>query len=306
MDDQSRWAAVVARDPAADRCFLYGVRTTKIFCRPICKARLARRANVTFFEHAQQARSAGLRPCKRCKPEMVSAMPPEDAETRVRAFIARPPSRRPATACEMARHVGLSQWHFHRVFKKVTGLTPREYYSSPLSQSNLQSEMPTPTDSTLLTEVRTSADVLTFDNMVGFGAQGFRGDTVHAACDFWYCDSLSSRSDANKSSCPLLAIMIGMSANVSNRQDDGVNQAVELPVVEYTVQETSFGRLLLAFQYGKVGLIGQAETHEELLSSMHRRFPLSQYRHIVLKETEQDSRLHSHVQFILTVLEMRL
>ena len=86
-DDDSRWAAVQSRDPAADRAFVYGVRTTKIYCRPICKARLARRSNVTFYRSPQEAQDAGFRACKRCKPELPTTMPEEDAVRKIREFV---------------------------------------------------------------------------------------------------------------------------------------------------------------------------------------------------------------------------
>src|SRR4051812_49957332 len=67
-DDESRWQAVVDRDPAADGRFCYSVRTTGVYCRPTCPARLARRENVRFHATCQEAERAGFRPCKRCKP----------------------------------------------------------------------------------------------------------------------------------------------------------------------------------------------------------------------------------------------
>src|SRR4051812_34929914 len=87
--DDSRWKAVQSRDPAADSAFIYCVRTTKIYCRPICKARLARRANVEFFRTSHEARKAGYRACKRCKPELNSSMPVEDSVKKIMELVAR-------------------------------------------------------------------------------------------------------------------------------------------------------------------------------------------------------------------------
>ncbi|KAF2222242.1 metal binding domain of Ada-domain-containing protein [Elsinoe ampelina] len=67
--DTERWAAVVGRDKTFDGAFVYCVKSTNIYCRPTCAARLARRANVHFCDTAQEAEVAGFRPCKRCKPE---------------------------------------------------------------------------------------------------------------------------------------------------------------------------------------------------------------------------------------------
>src|SRR5258708_12399657 len=76
-----RWAAVVARDPKADGRFFYSVRTTGVYCRPCCAARLARPENVRFHTTTQDAEVAGFRSCKRCKPDqptMVDHPPPKE------------------------------------------------------------------------------------------------------------------------------------------------------------------------------------------------------------------------------------
>ncbi|KAI1412618.1 hypothetical protein F5Y13DRAFT_44860 [Hypoxylon sp. FL1857] len=136
--DSSRWNAVQARDPFADGLFVYAVRTTKIYCRPVCKSRRARRANVCFFTRCQDAERAGFRPCKRCKPEVRGAMPEEAAVTRVRSLVeqnlckltmepdeqTKDDSDRTSDLAQKAR---VSKWHFHRVFKEITGMTPAEY-----------------------------------------------------------------------------------------------------------------------------------------------------------------------------------
>ncbi|CAM1504693.1 Fc.00g022840.m01.CDS01 [Cosmosporella sp. VM-42] len=130
-DDESRWQAVVTRNINADGFFVYGVKTTKIFCRPICKARLARRANVYFFENGCLATQAGFRPCKRCKPEVAGFMPEEAAVRKIRCFVMSRVNGGGGQAMmslsQMAKQTGLSKWHFHRVFKKCVGVTPTEY-----------------------------------------------------------------------------------------------------------------------------------------------------------------------------------
>ena len=67
--DAARWAAVAGRDPRADGVFYYSVRTTGVYCRPSCAARLARRENVRFHATCGDAARAGFRPCKRCRPD---------------------------------------------------------------------------------------------------------------------------------------------------------------------------------------------------------------------------------------------
>src|SRR4029077_10958099 len=82
--DEQRWAAVVRRDPAADGEFYYAVRTTGVYCRPSCAARLARHENVSFHLTRQAAERAGFRPCKRCKPDQ-AALAEQYAATVARA-----------------------------------------------------------------------------------------------------------------------------------------------------------------------------------------------------------------------------
>ena len=131
-DDDSRWAAVQSRDAIADGFFVYGVRTTKIYCRPICKARLARRANVRFYSTGNEAQNAGFRACKRCKPELDGFMPEEKAVQQIRKFVRDEAANagdgeRQMSLSQMAKKTGLSKWHFHRVFKRCVGVTPFEY-----------------------------------------------------------------------------------------------------------------------------------------------------------------------------------
>ncbi|PLN82034.1 metal binding domain of Ada-domain-containing protein [Aspergillus taichungensis] len=125
----ARWQAVVNRDTTATT-FVYAVLTTKIYCRPSCPARLARRANIQFYDTPSQAEAAGFRPCKRCKPEGLQAVNPqtrfiETACQRIRSAI-RDGSPRP-TLRELADEAALTPSHFHRVFKKMTGVTPGQY-----------------------------------------------------------------------------------------------------------------------------------------------------------------------------------
>lgn len=124
--DDPRWTAVIARDPAADGSFLYSVKTTGVYCRPSCAARLARPENVQFHRTAADAQGAGFRPCKRCKPDQAPlAVQHAALVTGLCRFIeqaGQAPSLR-----ALATRVGLSSYHVHRVFKAVTGVTPRAY-----------------------------------------------------------------------------------------------------------------------------------------------------------------------------------
>jgi AraC family transcriptional regulator, regulatory protein of adaptative response / methylated-DNA-[protein]-cysteine methyltransferase len=122
----ARWAAVVARAPKADGTFYDSVETTGVYCRPSCAARLARPEHVRFHATYTDAETAGFRPCKRCKPNQAS--PVEQHATKI-AAVCRLIEKSEATPslAQLARHAGLSPSYFHRVFKAVTGLTPKAY-----------------------------------------------------------------------------------------------------------------------------------------------------------------------------------
>ena len=124
--DEQRWAAVVRRDPKADGKFYYSVRTTGIYCRPSCAARLPLRANVAFHDTCSEAEGAGRRPCKRCQP---NGAPLEDqhAAAIVRACRLIKGAEQAPALQSLAKSVGMSAFHFHRVFKRVVGLTPKAF-----------------------------------------------------------------------------------------------------------------------------------------------------------------------------------
>ena len=126
VESDPRWAAVRARDARADGTFFYGVETTGVFCRPSCAARAARPENVTFHANATAAQRAGFRACKRCKPDE-----PALAERRAMmvAELCRLIDRSDEAPSldDLAAHVGLSVFHVHRLFKTLTGLTPKAY-----------------------------------------------------------------------------------------------------------------------------------------------------------------------------------
>src|SRR5699024_2854266 len=124
--DAARWAAVLAHDAAADGHFVYAVRSTGVYCRPSCGARRPRRDRVTFHASAAEAARAGFRPCKRCHPDRSTpdarhAPQVEAACRRIEQADTEP------TLAELAVDADLSPYHFHRVFKAVTGVTPKAY-----------------------------------------------------------------------------------------------------------------------------------------------------------------------------------
>ena len=131
--DDRRWKAVARREQSADRCFYYAVMTTGIFCRPGCPSRLPKRENVEYFISSQAAMASGYRPCKKCKPTATNAN--EDTERKIIAAcrIIENSTAVPKLA-DLARKLQLSPYYFHRLFKKVVGVTPKQFGSSHRSR----------------------------------------------------------------------------------------------------------------------------------------------------------------------------
>jgi AraC family transcriptional regulator of adaptative response/methylated-DNA-[protein]-cysteine methyltransferase len=126
MQQDPRWAAVLARDPAAEGQFYYSVRTTGVYCRPTCPARAANPENVQFHATRADAEAAGFRPCRRCKPDQPTLAQQHAAKVAQVCRLIEQAEHMPSLE-QLAQHAGLSRYHFHRVFKHMTGLTPRAY-----------------------------------------------------------------------------------------------------------------------------------------------------------------------------------
>lgn len=120
------WAAVASHNVGADGTFVYAVRTTGVYCRPGCASRMPRRENVAFYAGPAAAEAAGFRPCKRCRPNEASAGERHLAAIGRACALIRESDALPSLA-ELAAAAGISRFHFHRVFKEVTGTTPREW-----------------------------------------------------------------------------------------------------------------------------------------------------------------------------------
>ncbi len=124
--NDSRWEAVIVRDPDADGTFYYAVTTTGVYCRPSCGARLPRRENVLFHNTRKEAEDAGFRPCKRCKPDASSLDEQHTAKIIAACRFIEESPEVPGLQ-QLADRAGLSTFHFHRLFKAITGLTPRGF-----------------------------------------------------------------------------------------------------------------------------------------------------------------------------------
>lgn len=125
-NSDSHWQAVLDRDREFDGEFVYAVKTTGVYCRPSCASRVAKRVNVAFFDTTMEAAAAGFRACKRCHPNGVSAEHIRNEAVKA-ACEQMTKSSTNLSLESLAETAHLSPHHFHRVFKSVTGLTPKEY-----------------------------------------------------------------------------------------------------------------------------------------------------------------------------------
>src|SRR5256885_2786667 len=126
LNTEQCWAAVIALDATQDGGFFYSVKTTGVYCRPGCASRQPRRENVAFHETAGAAEAAGFRPCKRCRPNEASSADRHVAAIGRACALIRARDTLP-TLAELAAAASISRFHFHRVFKQITGATPREW-----------------------------------------------------------------------------------------------------------------------------------------------------------------------------------
>ena len=123
IDPEAAWAAFSARDRAQDGRFVVAVTTTGIYCKPSCPARHPSRAHVRFYRDPAAARAAGFRACLRCTPDSVGR--DREAVARAIALIAAPAES--LSLGDLAAAVGYAPHHFHRLFKRATGVTPAAY-----------------------------------------------------------------------------------------------------------------------------------------------------------------------------------
>lgn len=127
MQDATMWQAVVSRDSQYDGQFVFAVRSTGVYCRPSCPARRPRREHVQFFDQPAQAEAAGFRPCLRCHPEQATRPEPHLALVQAICRAIDDHDDRPPTLEELGRQFGMSPYHLQRTFKRVVGVTPKQY-----------------------------------------------------------------------------------------------------------------------------------------------------------------------------------
>ncbi len=153
MQTELHWQQILSRDARQDGRFVFAVRTTGVYCRPSCPSRRPRRDSVEFFASPQAAESAGYRACLRCKPTQIS----EQAQYVMRARQLLDNSDSVLTLNELSKRVGVSAFHLQRLFKRATGLSPREYQAARRTQQ-------------VKSRLRAGADVTTSLYDAGYGS----------------------------------------------------------------------------------------------------------------------------------------
>ena len=141
---RNRWRAVQSRDARFDGAFVYAVRSTGIYCRPSCPSRRPRPAQVVFFSAPDAAEREGFRPCRRCHPREISPRNPKaELIQRICRFIEMQIAAQPdgaITLAELGAEMGKSPFHLARTFKRVMGVSPRNY-ADALRMRRLKSQL---------------------------------------------------------------------------------------------------------------------------------------------------------------------
>jgi AraC family transcriptional regulator, regulatory protein of adaptative response / methylated-DNA-[protein]-cysteine methyltransferase len=142
-DDAICREAVQRRDRAFDGSFVFGVKTTGVYCKPSCASRPARPENLSFHASPAAAEAAGFRACKRCRPDQAATDAHQSAVERACKLIEA--SEEPLTLAALGKAVGVSPFHFQRIFKKATGVTPRAYAAAVRAERTAKNLRTAPT-----------------------------------------------------------------------------------------------------------------------------------------------------------------
>lgn len=278
MNDNFRWAAVVSRDASYDGTFVYCVKTTKVFCRPNCKARLARRANVEFFDTPAEAQAAGYRSCKRCQPLLASYTPEADKIKKACDMIQSLPADAPLPGLErLAKEAGLTKHHFHRLFKRETGVTPREYAMAARRNSLSDVSGGSSAGMTPLTPITPFSSNTTVNTT--------SNGTPLILDDEWlsFPDIVPLTSEHAKQSA----------------------EGLDMFVIFYNIIETTFGHLLVAFQNRQMVKIELGSNDMELLDSLELAFPPLYHLHspVELASAEDGAYFQQQSNAVVEALE---
>ena len=127
MQEQAFWQAVSDRNKEYDGVFVYAVRSTGIYCRPSCPSRRPRREQVQFFDRPAAAEQAGSRACRRCHPQKATVEDPNlGLVEQMCRYLVEKEDHAP-TLEELSHQFHMSPYHLQRTFKRLVGVTPRQY-----------------------------------------------------------------------------------------------------------------------------------------------------------------------------------
>lgn len=257
--DSSRWLAVQSRNPSAADAFVYCVKTTGIVCRPTCKARLARRSNVSFHNNYIEAKAAGFRACKRCKPEVEVYDPQADVVAQACRTIEQAGSE--VGLGELAAKAGWTKSYFHRTFKKVMGVTPKMYGIGLIGEKELRKTTATNAPditSTLLSS--TESNELPSSHSSSASCDNGRGAGFPAP-DFLFLETVPATSRE------VTGDNYYSTASSSSDRSDLIEG------IEYTIQPWETGFVLIAVNRTDVCWLEAGHTISELSESLVRQFP---------------------------------
>jgi AraC family transcriptional regulator of adaptative response/methylated-DNA-[protein]-cysteine methyltransferase len=241
-EQDPRWNAIVCRDKKSDNKFFYSVRTTGVYCRPSCAARLAKPENVAFHLTCADAERAGFRPCKRCKPDE-APLAEQHAQTITQICRLIEGAAEIPNLDQLAEHAGMSRYHFHRLFKSITGLTPKAYAAAHQAEQMRSTLMRNLTVTEAIFEAGFNSNSRFYekaDNMLGMTAKEFRAGGINAVIRFAVAQ------------CSLGAILVAKS-------EKGVCAILLADDPQELVQD-------LQDRFPQAKLLGGDETFEELVA----------------------------------------
>ena len=243
-----KWRRVLARDQAADGQFFYAVTSTRIYCRPSCPSRRPTRGNVSFFATAAAAEQAGFRPCKRCRPNDATLLLDSQAPL-IRAavnYLASRPTEK-VRLDELARETGASRLSVLRAFRRVLGVSPREYARAQRISAFQAALRPA--------------------ESAGSRSQTKRGsdDAGKRITDAIYEAGFGSSSRLYEGS----AKSLGMKPTSLRSGGDGL-------AIRYTTAACVLGRVIVAASDIGICSIAFAATDAEAVADLRKRFPKAQ------------------------------
>jgi AraC family transcriptional regulator of adaptative response/methylated-DNA-[protein]-cysteine methyltransferase len=250
MFSGKQWQQVLARDRSADGQFFYAVKSTRIYCRPSCPSRRPTRRNVSFFATSAQAEQAGFRPCKRCEPN--NAAPRLDPQAPLIQAAVNYLAERPTEKVqleELSRATGASRLTVLRAFRRVLGVSPREYARAQrmaLFQDALRPDQPVAASSAERRRRRSS-------------------DSPKRITDAIYEVGFGSSSRLYESS----AQSLGMKPTALRNGGDGL-------AIRYTTAACVLGRVIVAASDIGICSIAFAATDAEAVADLRKRFPKAQ------------------------------